>query len=280
MTFSQSRAELSCQIQKEARVAAARALHPRSSGPSLPRARGRGTGSRSARITQPEPRSVLRPGPTGLRLSEPEAQGQRASPAAAGGYRPVPSPGLRGPPAAAAPVLRGAGRSGGRAAAGPEGFREWRGSHGLQCRHPVLLSRTLPITLTVGFPSLPPPTGARAGAAQRKRIRGRQLRPALAKQPPGRDGERPGLGIRDEVGFPAYRDFTLLVPRTQLPLRLPASWPGRALPPRGRAAAPGARHCGGCSPGMRKKRHVLLARPHLLWIRTTPLRSNQRAFWS
>ncbi|KAF6301861.1 hypothetical protein mRhiFer1_008772 [Rhinolophus ferrumequinum] len=60
-----------------------------------------------------------------------------------------------------------------------------------------------------------------------------------------------------------------------------ASWPGRALTPLWKAGGRSAQHCGGCSSGMWKKRHVLLTRPHVLWIRTTPLRSNQRVpqYW-
>lgn len=38
-----------------------------------------------------------------------------------------------------------------------------------------------------------------------------------------------------------------------------ASRPVLALPPLRRPADRGARHYGGCSPGMRKRRHVLLA---------------------
>lgn len=165
LTFSQSRAELSCQTAKGASAAAAPALHPRTSGPSLPRARGRGTepaalGSRRrshARSSARGPRGCAwqsrrgrdkqrprrRPGATSRSPNRVSADRQRQPPGCCGG--------------------RGAGRGGGRAAAGgPEGFR------GLQRLHPVLLSRTLPITLTVGFPSLPPPTGARAWAGAAK----------------------------------------------------------------------------------------------------------------
>lgn len=71
--------------------------------------------------------------------------------AAAGGCRPVPKPDLRGLPAAAAPVLRGTGCSGGGAATGPEGFREWRRSGRLGRLHLPLPSRPLPITLPCGL---------------------------------------------------------------------------------------------------------------------------------
>lgn len=81
------------------------------------------------------------------------------------------------------------------------------------------LPPTLKQLLPVGFSSpSPTPTGSRARAAQRKPISGRQLRPALAKQPPGADGERPGPRIRDKVGSQIVE--ILLFPRTLLPLRL------------------------------------------------------------
>lgn len=53
-----------------------------------------------------------------------------------------------------------------------------------------------------------PPTGSRAGAAQRKSISRRQLRPVLTKQPRGRDGERPRLRIRDKVVPSLWRFYS------------------------------------------------------------------------
>lgn len=69
--------------------AAARVLlHPCTRSVAPPRQWPRDR-ARPARIKQSEPRSVLRPGPTGPRLSDREGQGQRASSAA--GYRQLPS---------------------------------------------------------------------------------------------------------------------------------------------------------------------------------------------
>lgn len=102
-----------------------------------------------------------------------------------------------------------AGHAEGRAAAEPKGIPERRGAVGRRRLHPPLPTRPLPITLPVGFLSLsPPPTGCRAGAAQRKSISRRQLRPALAKQPPGRDGKRPRLRITDEVVPSSWRFYS------------------------------------------------------------------------
>lgn len=123
-----------------------------------------------------------------------------------------PEPVLCGHLGAAARVGRRAraGHGGGRAAAGPEGNTgEARGGRAESPPPPPLPTRPLPITLPVGFLSLPPPpTGSRAGAAQRKSISRRQLRPALAKQPPGRDGERPRLRITDEVVSSSWRFYS------------------------------------------------------------------------
>lgn len=70
-------------------AAAARALlHPCTRSVAPPRQWPRDR-ARPARVKQPELGSVLRPGPTGSRLSDQEGQGQRASSAA--GYRPIPS---------------------------------------------------------------------------------------------------------------------------------------------------------------------------------------------
>ena len=185
---------------------------PAATGPSPP------CSDHAARATLGSP-----PGAKGARLSDPEGQGQRASPAVARGCGPVAEPGLRGRPAAAAPMGRGADqcvarrRRGGRL---PEGLSQRRG----QGERRRLPSRPLPITLFVGFSSpSPTPTGFQAGAAQRKPISGRQQPPAPAKQPPGRDGERPGLGIRDKVGFQLVEILLL----SSLALRFrSASWPG------------------------------------------------------
>lgn len=94
LTFSLSkynRAELS-KTEKEVSAAAARALHPRSSGPTLARARGPGPSPPHARfLARARAAAAGRPG----------GAGTKASPAA------VPESGLRGSPAAAAPVGRG-----------------------------------------------------------------------------------------------------------------------------------------------------------------------------
>lgn len=156
-----------------------------------------------------EPRSVLRPGPTGPRLSDPEEQGQRASSAA--GYRQLPSrfsadtwgqrPGW-GEGHERETVEEGR-------PPGLRGIPERSGAGGRSRLQPPLSSRPLPITLPVGFLSpSPPPTGSGAGAAQRKSISRRQLRPALAKQPPGGDGERPSLRITDEVVPSSWRFYS------------------------------------------------------------------------
>ena len=72
---------------------------------------------------------------------------------------------------------------------------------------PPLPSCLLPITLSVGFSSPSPPPRS-SGAAQRQPIRGRQLRPVLAKQPLGWDGARTRLGIWEEVGFSWWRSYS------------------------------------------------------------------------
>lgn len=154
-------------------AAAARALlHPctRSVAPRRQWPRDR---ARPARIKQSKSRSVLRPGPTGPRRSDPEGQGQRASSAA--GYWQIPSrfsadtwgqrPGW------------GEGHERDTAEEGrPPGLRgipERRGAGGRSRLHPPLRSRPLPITLPVGFLSLsPPPTGSRAGARSESRLAG------------------------------------------------------------------------------------------------------------
>lgn len=213
-----------------------------------PRAGGRGT----------------QPAPLGSRsqsharcsaLSDPEGQGQRAV------YPPSPPR----PPAAAAagpqarsprtPSSRGRGAAGGGAQRS-RGGRRRRGSAsdagraGWDASAPASLC-PFPITLPVGFLSPsppPPPTGS--WAAQRKPIRGRQLRPALAKQPPGRDEERTRLGIGDEAGS----QLVEILLGWSLALRFRSA--SRALPPLRRRAARGARHCGSCSPRKQKRRHV------------------------
>lgn len=184
---------------------------PAATGPSPP------CSDHAARATLGSP-----PGAKGARLSDPEGQGQRAPPAVAGGCGPGAEPGLRGRPAAAAPMGRRADRCRERQRRGgrrPKGISQRRG----QGERRRLPSRPLPITLFVGFSSPPPtPTGFQAGAAQRKPISGRQQPPAPAKQPPGRDGERPGLGIRDKVGSQLVEIILL----SSLALRFrSASWP-------------------------------------------------------
>lgn len=132
-------------------------------------------------------------------------------------------PGLRGRPAAAAPMGRRADRCRARQRRGgrrPEGLSQRLG----QGERRRLPSRPLPITLFVGFSSpSPTPTGFQAGPAQRKPISGRQQLPAPAKQPPGRDGETPGLGMKDKVGSQLVEILLL----SSLTLRFrSASWPG------------------------------------------------------
>ena len=214
-------------------------------------------------ITQPEPRSVLLPGPRGRGCQTrsgrdkdpprpwPGAAGQRWSGVFADAPRQRPRWGggrgtaeERRPPARGAPAETRAG---------------WTEPP------PTAASLSPPYSLPclVGFSSLSPtPTGFRAGAAQRKPISGRQPRPALAKQPPGRDEERPELGISSKVdsrlvGILLRSSLTLCFRSASLPCPSPA-W---------RPEAGGAMHCGGCSPGMRKRRHVLLTGSHLLRVR-------------
>lgn len=158
---------------------------------------------------------------------------------------------------------RGTGHRGGEAAPGPRGSGTdaSRMDRDASNRGFPLAPSSLPCL--VGFSSLSPtPTGFRAGAAQRKPISGRQLRPALAKQPPGRDEERPELGISNKVdsrlvGILLLLSLTLCFRSASLPCPSPA-W---------RPETGGAMHCGGCSPGMRKRRHVLLAGSRLLPVR-------------
>lgn len=203
------------------------------------------------------------PGALGPRLSDLERQGQRPSSAVAGSCGSALERGLRGRPAAAAPMGRGTGHGGGEAAPGPRG--SGRDASGMDRdasnRGFPLAPSSLPCL--VGFTSLSPtPTGFRAGAAQRKPISGRQLRPALTKQPPGGDEERPELGISNKVGSRLVGILLLL----SLTLRFrSASLPGPS--PAWRPAARSATHCGGCSPGMRKTRHVPQNGWHLLRVR-------------
>ena len=202
------------------------------------------------------------PGAQGPRLSDLEQQGQRPSSAVARSCGSALERGLRRRPAAAAPMGRGAGHGGGEVAPGPRGSGRDASllDRDASNRGFPLAPSSLPCL--VGFSSLlPTPTGFRAGAAQRKPFSGRQLRPALAKQPPGRDEERPELGISNKVGS---RLVGLLLLSLTLRFRS-ASLPGPS--PSWRPAARSATHCGACSPGMRKRRHVLLSGSHLLRVR-------------
>lgn len=141
--------------------------------------------------------------------------------------RPVPKSGPCGRPAAAARVRRGGGARRRGVAAGRRISTSGSGGQAGTSPAPRSSGAFSPFTLSVGFSSpSPPPTGS--GAAQRKPIRERQLRPVPVKHPLGWDGERTRLGMRNEVGFQLVENLLF----SQLTLRFrSASRLGRALPP-------------------------------------------------
>lgn len=138
---------------------------------------------------------------------------------------------------------------------------------------PPLPSCPLLITLSRGFSSpSPTPTGSRTKTAQRNPNNRRQRRPALGKQPSGRKEEGRALGVTDKIDSRVV-EILLFSPLT---LRFrSASWPGPS-PHFGDLLAAARGIVGDVVPGMRKRRHVLLAGAHLLPVRMTPLRGNWR----
>lgn len=284
MTFSQSRAELSCQTAKGASAAAAPALHPRTSGPSLPRARGRGTepaalGSRR----RSHARSSAR-GPRGCgwqsRRGRDKQRPRRRRGATSRSPNRVSADRQRQPPGCCG------GRGAGRGARRRKGGR--RRARGVPRLARVARAATPPPRASLSNPphyldSGLPVTAAANGSASLGRRSESELE-GVSCVPRSRGNLQ--VGMEKGRGWELGTRFVFQLVEILLFLSLAlsfrsASWPGRALPPHGREQLPlGARHCGGCSPGMRKKRHVLVAGPHLLWIRTTPLRGNQRALWS
>lgn len=229
----------------------------RSSGPSPPRS------TRAAPATLGSPSGPRDRGcQTRRGRGTAQRKGQRALPAAAGGCRPVPKPGFRG----SGPSWAGTGDGG---AAGEErpprrrGCARGAGPAGRLAPY-SLPCRGLPVTVAAVTELLSRGDAARADK--------RASAASRTGEAASRSGWRKAGGWESGRGlFLACGDFTPLVPRTRLPLRLPAG-PSRT---RG-LAAHSAQHCGGCSLRMRKRRHVLPAALHLPWIRTTPLRGNQR----
>lgn len=229
----------------------------RSSGPSPPRS------TRAAPATLGSPPEPRRRGcQTRRGRDAAQRKGQRAFLAAAGGCRPVPKPGFR----SSGPSGAGTGDGGAAGEERPARLRGCaRGAGPAGGLAPYSLpGRGLLVTVAAATELLSRGDAARAN----KRASAASHTGEAASRSSWRNagGWELGRGL-----FPACGDFTPLVPRTRLPLRLPAG-PSRTRGP----AARGARHCGGCSPRMRKRRHVLPAALHLPWVRTTPLRGNQR----
>lgn len=175
-------------------AAAARALHPCTRSVAPPRQWPRDRAC-PTQIKQPEPHgaTAVRPGETGTKSFLGRGLPADPKPVLCGhlGQRPGWGGGLR------------AGQGGGGAAAGPEGNTvKARASRAETSLPPSPDFPLAPSPLPCEWASCQcrrPPTGSRAGAAKRKSISRRQLRPAFTKQPPGRDGERPRLRIRDKV---------------------------------------------------------------------------------
>lgn len=215
--------------------------------------------------------------PPGAHGAAPGRAGGAGTNSVPGGGRGLPAGPLTGSPRTASGSRRGAARGGARRRKG--GRRRARGVPRAATPPPRASLSNPPHYLDSGLPV----TAAANGRASLGRRSESELE-GVSCVPRSRGNLQ--VGMEKGRGWELGTRFVFQLVEILLFLSLAlsfrsASWPGRALPPHGREQLPlGARHCGGCSPGMRKKRHVLVAGPHLLWIRTTPLRGNQRALWS